>query len=361
MSNNIIKNILSHFDIPEDDYELHTVAHGLINTSYAVGQKSSGKNKYFLQKIDHIIFTDIAGLMNNIEVVCDHFNGLANPPQHLETLHTKDGSNYYKSAEGEYWRLYDFVGGNTFYRAENDQLASEAGNMFGDFLNALHSIDSSLLKTTIARFHDIDFRYEQFLDSLKIANAERKEKGRKIIELIENNISYVQDVYHEIVNTCPLIATHNDTKLSNLLFDDQQHGICVVDYDTLMPGYLPLDFGDSVRTICSTTIEDDKNIDNTSFDLNIFGKFTTSFIKALANSITDAEIKLLAKSAAYMPFLMGIRMFTDYLNNDTYYSTNYKEHNYDRAANQFTLFMSGMKLYNEMNIIVNNSKDHQPS
>jgi Phosphotransferase enzyme family len=345
--------ILSHFDIPEDVYEVVSVGHGLINQSYVVIQTSTKAKLYFLQQIDHHIFKDIPGLMQNIKLVTGHFTMLSHPPNHLTTINTKSKQNYYLSAAGEYWRLYDYVHGKTYHRAETEAIAAEAGKMFGEFLNALSGFKAGLLTTTIPRFHDIDLRYEQFLESLVSGNKPRKEEAAHLIKIVEDNIGYVKEIYQGIVNTCPQRATHNDTKLSNLLFDDQHQGICVIDYDTLMPGYWPLDFGDAVRTICSTTQEDDLNITDTRFDMANFAAFTTRFIDMLAANLTAHELTFLPKSVPYMPFLMGLRMLTDYLNDDVYYTTQYPAHNLDRATNQLTLFMNGVGQLPEMNNIVN--------
>lgn len=348
--------ILQEFNIPHHDYVLHTVKHGLINKSFVVSERSTGERLYFLQQVDHNAFKDIEGIMHNIGVVANHFNNRPSAPGHLSTLETKAGANFYKSGAGEYWRLYNYVPGNTYYRAENKQLAAEAGKMFGEFEHALQGIDITLMRNTIPGFHDIDLRYEQFNESLSRANSVRKDKAANLINIVKENIQYVKDVYHDIVNTCPPRVTHNDTKLSNLLFDDHQQGICVVDYDTLMPGYLPLDFGDSVRTICSTTVEDDTDLPGTYFDLYIYRVFANNFITALEGSITGSEVSMLARTVAYMPFLMGLRMLTDYLNYDIYYTTQYEHHNLDRASNQMTLYMSGVTLVDEMNNIVNENK-----
>ncbi len=349
------RQILSQFEIPRVEYDVQLVSLGLINKSFVVSRIPSQKKDYFLQQINHNIFTDIQGLMNNIKVVSDHFESLPSSPNHLTTILTKNGLNYYKTSTGEYWRLYNYVAGKTYHIAENKQMAAEAGKMFGEFLDALSSLNASLLTTTILRFHDVELRYEQLGESLVSASHQRKEEANELLHLVEENIDYVRKIYHSIVNTCNVRATHNDTKMSNLIFDGQQKGICVVDYDTLMPGYLPLEFGDSVRTLCSTTVEDDPAPDKTYFSMTLFESFTTSFIKELSGIITKTELGLLSSSVPYMPFLMGIRMLTDYLNNDIYYGTKYERHNIDRASNQFTLYNSGVEQLHGMNNIVNNT------
>ena len=345
--------VLPYFDIPDGDYQLGPVSHGLINQSFKVIDRASGKPVFFLQQIDHHIFKDVAGLMHNIELVTAHFSKLPDPPRFLQTINSRSGKNFYRSPAGNYWRLYHYITGKTYARAENHQLAAAAGHMFGEFLAALTGLDTTRMAVTIPRFHDINWRYEQFKESLAGAGSSRLTKAARLINQVEENIDQVQQIYHDITRACPVRVVHNDTKLSNLLFDEQQHGICVVDYDTLMPGYLPFDFGDAIRSLASTTVEDDKDIENTCFDTAVFTAFTSPFARALGQAITAAEMSRLAVSVPYMPFLMGLRMLTDYLNNDVYYTTNYKEHNYHRAANQLALYSSGMALLPEMNKIVN--------
>ena len=346
------RKVLTHFKIPERKYNLTRGLHGLINNSFIVEDPSTGKKTYFLQQIDNTIFKDIEGLMNNIEVVTHHFNSLELPPNHLNTLSAKNGFNYFKTDLGAYWRLYDYIDGETYYKAESRHISSEAGRALGEFQNSLTGIDMGKLKTTIPGFHDIDIRYSQFKASLTHAKQNRKENSADLITVINKNIDFVKKTYHDIVEYCPSRVTHNDTKLSNLLFTINKEALCVVDYDTIMPGFLPLDFGDSVRTICSTTLEDDIDLANTNFNLELYGAFTTSFIKALSENISNEELELLPRAVAYMPFIMGLRMLTDYLNNDIYFSTNYDNHNFDRAANQLTLFTSGVEQLDELNNIV---------
>lgn len=348
----MLKNIIENFDIPADDYEYIANTNGLINKSYALCKKDSVENTLFLQQIDHTIFKNIEGLMDNIDIVCKHLKKTTNAPKHLELINTKSGKSYYKTDNGDFWRLYSYINGKTHFRADNKQLAQEAGKMFGDFLFSLSSLDATKLAITLPDFHNIIHRYDQFKDSLKNGSEDRKIKANEYIKVVENNIEFIISIYIETIDTCPLKATHNDTKLSNLIFDDHQKGVCVVDYDTLMPGYIPFDFGDSVRTICSSTIEHDTNLSNTHFDLAIFKPFAESFIDSFHGTLNDQELKMFSKSGIYMSFIMGIRMLTDYLNNDVYYSTNYENHNLDRAANQLTLSISGIESLPEMTKII---------
>lgn len=344
-------SVIPYFDIPKGDYEYKINSKGLINKSYSI--KKGGVELYFLQQIDHSIFKDIKGLMNNIEVVCEHFNKAEKSPKHLNLIYTKDRKAFYESNQKEFWRLYEYMDGETFFKADNPIIAEGAGRGFGEFLGALSNLNPDSLSVTIPDFHDINSRLNQFNNSLESASKERLKQAKNWIELVDNKREFVKSIFSQVTSTCPQRISHNDTKLSNLLFDSQQKAKCVVDYDTLMPGYIPLDFGDSVRTICSTTKEDDPNFKGTYINITLFNSFTKSFINSVKEVITKEELKTMPKTVAYMPFLMGLRMLTDFLNNDVYYSTNYKNHNLDRAANQLTLFKNAVSLENEMNKIIN--------
>ena len=343
--------ILPNFEISDGEYKFEINSKGLINKSFSI--KKAGKSVFFLQQIDDSIFKDIDGLMHNIEVVCNHFEMLPKSPKHLNLIYAKDTKPYFKSNKNEFWRLYEYMEGETFFKAKSENIAKEAGSGFGEFLGALSNLRPDSLSITIPNFHDINSRLDQYTNSLASASEERLRQAQPWIDLIAENRDFVKAIYAQVTSICPLRISHNDTKLSNLLFDVNGKAKCVVDYDTLMPGYIPLDFGDSVRTICSTTVEDDPHFDRTIINMDLFESFTKSFINSIKEVVTQEELQVMSATVAYMPFLMGLRMLTDFLNNDLYYSTNYKNHNLDRAANQFSLFKNAVSLENEMKTIIN--------
>jgi thiamine kinase-like enzyme len=138
----------------------------------------------------------------------------------------------------------------------------------------------------------------------------------------------------------PVRVTHNDTKISNSLFDKDHKGICMIDTDTVMSGIIHYDFGDAIRTICNTAAEDEKDLSKVEFNLEYYKAYEKGFLERTKDSLSETELKYLSLAAKTMIFIMGIRFLTDYLNNDIYYKTNYPEHNLDRAKNQFKLIES---------------------
>ena len=141
----------------------------------------------------------------------------------------------------------------------------------------------------------------------------------------------------------PVRVTHNDTKISNSLFDKNNKGICMIDTDTVMPGIIHYDFGDAIRTICNTAAEDETDLSKVEFNLEYYKAYEKGFLEKSKDSISAMGIKQLPLAAKTMIFIMALRFLTDYLNNDIYYKTNYSDHNLDRAKNQFKLIESFTK------------------
>ena len=187
----------------------------------------------------------------------------------------------------------------------------------------------------------MSFRFSQFEDSLKIASNERLFQAKKYIDLVWS----LKDEMHIIQNLkesgeIKVRVTHNDTKISNVLFDTNNKGLCVIDTDTIMPGVVHYDFGDAIRTICNSAAEDEQDLDKVNFNLDYYKAYTKGFLEEVKNALSPIEIKYLPLGAKTMIFIMAIRFLTDFLNGDVYYKTKYPEHNLDRAKNQFKLIES---------------------
>ena len=180
------------------------------------------------------------------------------------------------------------------------------------------------------------------------------EKAKKYIELVWS----LRDEMHIIQNLkesgeIKLRVTHNDTKISNVLFDANNKGLCVIDTDTVMPGVVHYDFGDAIRTICNSAAEDETDLDKVNFNLEYYNAYTKGFLEEVASALSPTELKYLPLGAKTMIFIMALRFLTDFLNGDTYYKTKYPEHNLDRAKNQFKLIES---MSEKMNVLKINIK-----
>jgi Ser/Thr protein kinase RdoA (MazF antagonist) len=133
-------------------------------------------------------------------------------------------------------------------------------------------------------------------------------------------------------------VNHCDTKVNNMLFDEQGNPMCIVDLDTVMPGFVFSDFGDFIRTAANTGAEDDPNLDNIHVNMEIFQAYAKGYLST-ATFLTPLEISLLPYGCTRMSFMQAVRFYVDYLNGDTYYQIAYPEHNLVRTKAQIRLFV----------------------
>lgn len=345
-----VENLQSIFDEFEHQhkYKAHSELNsGHINDTFLI--KTNGETHYILQRINHTIFKDVPGLVNNKVLVGEHLKSKF-PIESQEKISNKvlsfvkvKNSNLYYFKEGEnYWNLMIFIDDSITHEIVKDQeIAFEAGKLLGDFLNKTADFDSSQLIDVIPNFHDMSFRYQQYETSLQSASKERLENASKYIKTVTD----LKDEMHILqtlkeAGKIPTRVTHNDTKISNSLFDKNNKGICMIDTDTVMPGIIHYDFGDAIRTICNTAAEDEKDLSKVEFNLEFYEAYKKGFLEKTADSLSEIELKYLPLAAKTMIFIMALRFLTDYLNNDVYYKTKYEAHNLDRAKNQFKLIES---------------------
>lgn len=333
----MIKKIFGEF-LPE--YKMvnsSLLTSGHINDTYLI---ESDKGHFVLQKLNHQVFPNIPELMNNKLKVARHLASKSDFQQQLLHFYPcKTGQFFYQDEEGFYWNLMDYIPETLVLdKTENAEQAFEAGKAFGHFIAQLDDFNASELYEIIPNFHKMSFRYQQFDQALKRAGEERKKEAEKWIEqvLISREKMHELQTLHEL-GEIPLRVTHNDTKLSNILFNKQNKAVAVIDWDTLMPGIVHYDFGDSVRSICSTATEDETDLEKVQFNKEFYQAYHKGFLGELREKLSPKEIGLLPLAAQTITFIMGLRFLTDFLNGDIYYKIKYPKHNLDRAANQLTL------------------------
>ncbi len=321
---------------------------GHINDTYAVYFKKHDGNthRYILQRINHDVFKDPEGLMENIIKVTGHLReriietGGDPDRETLNLIPSKDGKLYYKSSCGNYWRGYIFIeGAQTYQVVENSTHLYNAGKAFGRFQRLLNGFPADSLHESIPDFHNTKKRFESFLKSVEEDAVNKAREVQAEIEFIlkrEKDVSVLIELQKK--GRLPLRVTHNDTKFNNVLIDNNTgEGICVIDLDTVMPGLSLYDFGDSIRSGANSAAEDEKDLSKVSMDLNLFERFTCGFLENSGEFLNPDEIEYLPFAAKLMTFECGMRFLTDYLNGDTYFRIHRKHHNLDRARTQFKM------------------------
>ena len=358
-----LSSIVSQFVDKKDNVEIKPLGKGHINDSYKV---VANGNQYVLQRINHHIFQNVPELQNNIFRVTRHIRekleekGVTDIDRRvLSLVTTLDGALYHKENNGDYWRLMDFIKESKSYDEINPQLAYRAGMAFGEFQKMLADLPGDPLFETIPNFHNIEARLETFRQSVKADKVGRLNDVAELVKEIEERAEEMckpERLHRE--GKLPKRTNHCDTKVNNILFDNNDEVLCVVDLDTVMPGYVLSDFGDFIRTGANTGAEDDKNLDNISVDLAIFEGYAKGYLNNAASFLTDLEIDNLAFGAKLLTYMQMVRFFTDYIDGDTYYKIEDPDHNLVRTKAQFKLLQSLEENFDKMQRIVSEAAAH---
>ncbi len=336
--------ILGQFGIASSPKSIQPFGSGHINDTYLVHASESGE-KYLLQRINHHVFRQVPQLMDNTKRVTDHINQKISKEEKysgfvpISVISTLGNQAYYKDQSGLYWRLMTFVPGSTSYDvASHPAQAFQAGKAFGLFQSMLKDYPASRLAITIPDFHNMESRSRNFENAVADNTVNRVNEVLAEIDFARTRQQGMGEVYALVKNKkLPERVTHNDTKLNNVLFDKTtQEAIAVIDLDTVMPGTVLFDFGDAIRTITNTGAEDEVNLENIRFDLNLFEAFACGYLGE-AELLTSIEIDYLPFAGRYMTLIMGLRFLTDFLMADVYYKIKNPSHNLMRAKAQFRL------------------------
>lgn len=348
-------------------HDFRKYGNGHINDTFLVRfiDENGKKTKYILQRINSNVFKKPAEVMSNIIKVTEHLKKAieaydGDPEREtLTVIKTKSEKGYYIDGYGFCWRAFIFITDSvSLDLPEDDNDFYQSAVAFGNFQRMLGDFPASELFETIPNFHNTPKRYENFLVSLEKNASGRKDTALEEIEFVNKRkdfMSLLEDSNKE--GKLPLKVTHNDTKMNNVMLDkDTREPVCVVDLDTIMPGYSVNDFGDSIRFGASTAAEDEKDLSKVHFDIKLFETYTRGFLKGCGGTLTQGEIDLLPAGAKMMTLECGMRFLTDYIDGDTYFKTAYPEHNLVRCRTQFRLVEEMEQHWDEMQAIVQKYK-----
>jgi len=337
-------DIISNFNIDGDILEVKAFGSGHINDTFLVKITGGSRYGYLLQKINHFVFKDIDGLMNNMKFVTDHLKqkikGTGDPDKEVLTLVKCDnGRNYYQDEGGNYWRMTCFLENTRSYdMVTTGQQAYQGGVAFGRFQNLLCDLDPGILVDTIPDFLNIQKRLNDFARAIKNDVAGRSVKVAVEIDFLLSRANAMKEILEMgKAGILPLRITHNDTKFNNILLDKDNNIQCVIDLDTVMPGYVAYDFGDAIRSIINTAAEDEKDLDAIQLNIPLFAEFTKGYLSQTIGFLTEEELSSLIKGVLLLPYMQAVRFLTDYLDGDVYYKIQFEEHNLQRTHAQMQL------------------------
>ncbi|MCD7746256.1 MAG: aminoglycoside phosphotransferase family protein [Lachnospiraceae bacterium] len=347
-----IYEIAAQFPFEGEIVECIPFGTGHINDTYRIGCRVADDTEqrdlkhYVLQKMNRSVFTKPVELMENVCRVTEWLkkkiaaNGGDVDREALNLISTREGVPYLIDSDGEYWRAYLFIENSTSYDlVEKDDDFYQSAVAFGHFQWLLSDYPAETLHETIRDFHNTPDRFRRFEEALAADVCGRAAGVSEEIQFIQSRRELTHVLTDRLADgTLPLRVTHNDTKLNNVMIDNESgKAICVVDLDTVMPGLSLYDFGDSIRFGASTAAEDEKDLEKVSCSLHLFEVYVKGYIEGCAGSLTDAELDLLPMGAILMTFECGIRFLTDYLEGDHYFKIHREGHNLDRARTQLKL------------------------
>ncbi len=357
-----IREVCEKFSICGEYHSCKVVNSGHINTTYLVKYLRHGELKnYILQRVNTYVFRDPVGGMSNISSVTEFIRAKIKEKQATakrNVLHyskTEEGLFYTFMPDGGFWRCYRYIDDSVcFERTDDLRIIEESGKAFGEFQTYLADYPVKDLSIVIPHFHNTIRRYDAFRDAISADEAGRVKEIEAEIEgylALEEIATKPYKLQREGV--LPLRVTHNDTKISNVLFDSNtlEH-LSVIDLDTVMPGLVAFDFGDAIRIVASTGEEDERELDKVAVDMAKYEAFTRGFVSVLAKSLTEAERNTLALGAIAMTVECGVRFLTDYINGDKYFRIHYADQNLARARAHLVLAQDMVKRLDEMQSIV---------
>lgn len=350
-SNFMLATALSNYGMELDLCEIITIGSGLINHTWKINFQ--GKY-YILQRINSDVFKLPQQIDDNILLLTNYLK--EDYPEYffVSPIKSLKGNTMIFLEEFGYFRLFHFVESSTTYTAtENSKQAYEAARQFGRFTRLLSGLHTENLKIVIPDFHNLSLRYEQFIEATKNGNHERHIIAEKGITYLFSQKQIVED-YENLVqkNLFTKRVTHFDTKISNVLFNENDEGLCVIDLDTVMPGYFISDVGDMIRTYVCPVTEEEEDTSKIVIRETYFEAIVHGYLSEMRDVLSDAEIKYFVYAGKFMIYMQAMRFLTDYLNNDIYYGAKYETHNLVRANNQIELLKALIKKENLLNKIV---------
>ena len=355
MNQNLLP-IIDLFAIRGTVTEIRPLGEGLINDTLLVLTAEPDAPDYVLQRVNTNVFPDVEMLMNNIRAVTAHIRrkleaqGATDIDRRVLTfVPLKSDSSKLYTTEGEGpWRLMVFINNAITKQAVNPASSEAAGEAFGNFQSMLADIPVALGET-IKDFHNMEFRIKQLKEVMALDPAGRKASVQPIlVELLSfaDEMTLAERLGRE--GKLPKRICHCDTKVNNMMFDQNDQVLCVIDLDTVMPNFIFSDYGDFLRTAANFTAEDDPDLSHVGFNMEIFKAFTRGYLRGTKDFLTDIERDNLPYAATLFPYMQAVRFMWDYLNGDKYWKCKYPEHNLDRVKNQLALFKSAYALKDEM-------------
>lgn len=317
------------------NYQIELLTSGLINRTWKV---TIGTDAFVLQQINTNIFVNPATIDKNLQLLKTYLSQQNPSYLFVAPIAGIDGKTLY-AIDNQTYRAFNYIAEtNTVTVVTSPKQAYQAAKQFGKFTHLLNGFDARKLQPSLPNFHNLPLRYQQFLQALQIGNQQRITACAAMVDAIKNKVSIVEKYEAFIANpAAKQRVTHHDTKISNVLFDANEEAVCVIDLDTVMPGYFISDVGDMIRTYACPVSEDEPDTSKIIIRTDVLKAIQLGYYSYMKPSLTDFEKQHFFFAGEVLIYMQALRFFTDYLQNDIYYPIKYPEHNLVRTSNQMQL------------------------
>jgi len=335
-----LNHVLLNYQCSIDNSSVSPLGNGLINSTYLVRNNNAN---FVLQRINKNVFKYPEQVIENAELINQHLlakkqnhHYLLSPIWQVSTIHNQP---MVIDSDNEYWRAIQYIPNCfTVEEVSTPEQAKQVATAFAQFTSALSDFPATSLAEIIPGFHDLSKRMNDLKAVIAADSHGRLASCQSLVDFCFAQQPFINDV-EQLTKRLPIQVTHNDTKINNLLFSTKSNKpLAVIDLDTCMPGYLMHDFGDMVRTCCSNLSEDSTDLENMSVSFKIYSALAQGYIEAFGDKMSELEQQSLVVGAQLLPFMIGVRFLTDYLDGDNYFHVGHDGHNLDRAKNQLNLY-----------------------
>ena len=329
----ILRQVLKAYQI-EKDCRIESFGTGLINHTWKIYTPHAD---YILQEINTRVFTNPNAIADNIIKIKDYLRKY--PDYYFVAPIPSVQGDQLVQVQKSFYRLFPFVpGSHSVDVVSSCAQASQAAYQFGKFTRLLSGLDADSLNITLPHFHDLSLRYSQFVDAHINGNKERIARVSWLSELLFSHAQIVKDFDFIVGNPeFKKRVTHHDTKISNVLFNPKDEALCVIDLDTVMPGYFISDLGDMIRTYVCPVSEEEQDFSKIIIREDYYFTIIEGYNRGMEIELTEAEKNHFFYAGKFMIYMQALRFLTDYLLDDIYYGAAYDDHNLNRAQNQTIL------------------------
>ena len=343
--------IAEQFELDGRVIQVRPYGRGIINDTFLVTTDRKGGERAVLQRINGRVFPEPALIMANLRTLLDHArwrqadaSGTLGHFRLPDILPARDGRDYVVDDEGGFWRLISFIEGSCSIEAITtlDQ-AAEIGVALGCFHVLVSDLEADRLHDTLPGFHITPCYLERFNTLIEqpwsAPDSPELRFGLDFINARQGQAGVLEAAKDQGV--LRIRPVHGDPKLSNILFSERSgRAASIIDLDTVKPGLLHYDIGDCLRSCCNTASQGGIAARAVDFDLDIARAILGSYFQKTREFLSRDDFLCLYEAIWLIPFELGVRFLTDYLEGNVYFRFIEPEENLRRAMVQFRLVES---------------------